>query len=87
LSDARLEEIWGDSAWHEVPLLVLYGDSDQYVPAFVDKVKLLEKWQRFHNAPLPDHIARRSRFQILTDANHEIVDSRSVGGPATVLIS
>jgi pimeloyl-ACP methyl ester carboxylesterase len=59
-------------AWRKVPVLVIYGEQDQYVPDFVDKHDLVKQWQVLHDSFLPGQIARQSRFMVLQNANHEI---------------
>ena len=47
LPDERLRATFGKIGKSGVPILFLYGGSDQYVPAFVDKKALVGKWERF----------------------------------------
>jgi len=77
LPDARLEEIWGDRAWEQTPVLLLYGDRDQYVPDFVDKAAMLKKWSEIHQSKVHGRIAQMSRFEVLTHANHELLEGRA----------
>jgi pimeloyl-ACP methyl ester carboxylesterase len=76
LPDNRLEEIWGSAAWQDTPVLLLYGDEDQYVPDFVDKAAMVNKWSKIHHSPSNRRAVQMSRFEILPYANHELGDRR-----------
>jgi pimeloyl-ACP methyl ester carboxylesterase len=76
LSIERLKNIWQDPAWKETPVLVLYGDKDQYVPSFVDKQKMVIQWRDLHGSGVSENVASRSLFTLLPHANHELSDAR-----------
>jgi len=76
LSDGRLKEIWQHPTWKDIPVLVLYGREDQYTPNFVDKVSMIQRWEKFYEAHGKNHAQICSHFELLDHANHEIVDLR-----------
>jgi len=73
LSNERLREIWGNLAWNQVRVLVLYSDTDQYVPDFVCKPSMLQRWEDIYRSLRQDI---SSRFELLAHANHELADER-----------
>ena len=76
LSQNRLKEIWGHPAWRDVPVMVLYSGDDQYVPGFVDKPSMLQKWEWSYRSQINESLPTGILFEILSDANHEIADER-----------
>jgi Protein of unknown function (DUF1749) len=76
LSQDRLNEIWGHPAWKDTPVVVLYSGDDQYVPSFVDKPSMLQKWEQIYRSRVNEALPKESVFEILANANHEIADER-----------
>jgi hypothetical protein len=74
----RLKEIWQHPAWRETPVLVLYGDEDQYVPSFVDKLEMIQRWRDIHGSQVSKRVASKSVFRVLEYANHELSDERFI---------
>jgi alpha-beta hydrolase superfamily lysophospholipase len=72
----RLKEIWQHPTWKETPVLLLYGDEDQYVPSFVGKEDMIHKWKEIHGSQISKHVASKSLFKVLEHANHELSDER-----------
>ena len=69
-----MNEIWGNPAWKSTPLMVLCGKQDQYVPDFVDIVSLVERWNAAYRSQ--PGLSAEGTFEILHNANHELVDER-----------
>lgn len=44
LDDERLSQTFGKIGKAGTPLCILYGEKDQHVPEFVDRVALVERW-------------------------------------------
>jgi hypothetical protein len=76
LSNEHLQEIWGNFAWNEIGVLVLYSEADQYVPDFVNKASMLQKWEEIYRFQRQDNLPCGSRFELLAHANHELADER-----------
>ena len=76
LPDKRVVEIWGNAAWHNIPLMLLFSSDDQYVPDFVDKVAMVQNWEKIYRLHINTDSAENSIFEILQHANHEIADER-----------
>lgn len=66
-----MRSIWQNPGWKGIPLLVLYGDDDQYAPPSLDKSAMVRSWEKLHAA---EH--KNGVFKILALANHEIKDPR-----------
>jgi Protein of unknown function (DUF1749) len=77
LSEDRLTEIWQHAAWNDVPVMVIYSDEDQYVPDFVDKVSMVQRWETIYRSKRKEALPRGSHFEVLPYANHEIADPMS----------
>lgn len=76
LSNEHLQEIWGNLAWNQMRVLVLYSEADQYVPDFVNKSSMLQRWEEIYRSRRQDGLPRSSRFELLPHANHELADER-----------
>jgi Protein of unknown function (DUF1749) len=87
LSNERLQEIWGNFAWNQIRVLVLYSEADQYVPDFVNKTAMLQKWEEIYRSQRQDSLPRGSRFELLAHANHELADERFQSNFDSPLIS
>jgi hypothetical protein len=76
LPENRLNEIWGNSLWADVFLMVLYSADDQYVPNFVNKTTMVQKWETTYRSHIKNSSAVDGFFEILHHANHELADER-----------
>lgn len=76
LSDKRLQETFGMIASRGIlqsKLMVLYSGSDEYCPPWVDKGKLMERWQQATEAGGAKWDAEHS--SIITGASHNVRDA------------
>jgi pimeloyl-ACP methyl ester carboxylesterase len=68
LGQQREGEIWGGVAKTNIPILILQGSEDQYLPSFVNVKELTQSWARV----FAEHGGKHGRFEIVNQGNHTL---------------
>jgi len=68
LSDVRVKQIWSQVAAANIPVMILQGSRDVYIPDYVNRMALIERWRKAFS----DAGGQHGVFEIVNDGDHTL---------------